>query len=140
MAQFNDPLLIPTARRPGFSGDVGLSPNAIEAAEPYYRRTRVFGQPSEQPSTGTFREHVVSIQRFHISPPDRAEFRRPQMLWRGVNDYKPRGRAAVNSSVAWQTHRTFGGISQPYYQALAAPTLNDVAKYMGGIINVNAPS
>jgi hypothetical protein len=135
MAQFNDPLLISTARRPGFSGDVRLSPNAIEAAEPYYRRTAVYGRPSEQPSTGSFREHVVAMQRFHISPPDRAEFRHAQKIWGGAPSRT--SRSPVNSSVAWQTHRTFGGVSQPYYQVLAAPTLNDVARYMGGVINVN---
>jgi hypothetical protein len=81
------------------------------------------------------REHVVNVQAWHVSPPDRAEFQHRQVIWGGAPSRT--SRAAVDSSVAWQSHRTFGGVSQPYYQALQAPTLNDVAKYMGGVVNVN---
>jgi hypothetical protein len=134
---FRNPLLVPTAHAPGVTGNVRISANAIAAVEPYYRRKAIYGRPSEQPATGLYREMVQNTQAFHVSPPDRAEFQRRQVVWRGAPDSKG-FRAPLGSDVYSQQHRTFGGQPMPYYQALAAPSLNDVAKYMGGVINVTS--
>lgn len=135
-----NPLLVPTAHAPGHTGMTRVSGNVIASVEPYYRRKAIYGRPSEQPSTGFFpapRDARVYVQEFHVSPPDRGEFRRRQVLWYGAPTNRGY-RAPLGSDVYTQVHRTFGGQPMPYYAALAAPTLNDVAKYMGGVINVSS--
>lgn len=115
-----------------------ISENVLAEAAPYYRRTPVYGRPSEQYATALYREQVVNVQAYHVSPPDRAEFQRRQIVWYARSQGK--SRAPLGNDVQTQLHRTFGGFSKPYYQALKAPSLNDVARYMGGVINVNANS
>ncbi len=131
----SNPLLIHTAQKHPTPGQTPFTPKVLVAVEPFYRRKAIYGRPSEQGATGIFREKEVRVTAFHISPPDRAEFQHRQVVWRGVLDAKVRSRAPYGNDVYTQRHRSFSGLSAPYYQALAAPSITDVAKFMGGLQN-----
>ena len=146
MPDLSNPLLIPTNRATGravtldSTRDAPATANVLAAYEAYYRRRPVYGRPSEQYATGinpSPRDAMVNVQEYHVAPPDRAEFQRRQVVWRGAPT-NTAYRQPLGNDVDAQRHRTFGGFGAPYYQALQAPSLNDVARYMGGIINAHS--
>lgn len=132
MSQSYSPSLIPTTARPNYRGSVPLSPNVLQASQIYYQQRPVYGAPSMISATAVVREHVKSLVGIHTAAPERNEYD-VKVIWLGniTEAYK----GSLGSSVATQKARSFGGSGAPYYQALRAPSISDVAAYMGGVVN-----
>jgi hypothetical protein len=128
----SNPTLIPTSRPPGYSGDHILSQNALDACAGYYLQRPVYGPPSMISATGIVREKGYAALEFYTHAPERNQYDHV-VVWLGKTDGKYA--APPNIGVATQRARTFGGYGPPYYQNLQAPSLSEVARRMGGVVN-----
>lgn len=134
MADTNNDLLIPTAPSSNFRGSRILSQNALDAAQVYYQRNAIYGAPSLVPATGVVRGPVPAAVSVYTEHPAWNQYDH-NVVWLGNTNG---GYAApIGYNVAAQKARTFGGVSAPYYQALKAPSVSDVAQFMGGLVNQN---
>jgi hypothetical protein len=131
MAQTKSPLLLPTSHPAGYAGEAPRDQAVLQSDRRYWERELIYGAPSVVPSTMVVRVHASEFQPY-AAKRELPDYAYP-VAWltrTPVNSVGP-----INSSVAWQRNRTFGGVSPNYYQPLAAPSLDEVSRYMGGLVN-----
>lgn len=132
MADLAHVLTIPTARPPGFAGDRPLSANVIEQTAPISALRPVYGAPSLVPAAGFIRQKVTYAAEFYTRAPMRNEYDRV-VVWAGASQQQYR--APLGHDPQLQRGRTFGGVSKPYYWNVQAPSLAEVQRFMGGVVN-----
>lgn len=131
MSQTRTPLQVPIAHPISYHGEAPRDQAVLQSDRAYWARELIYGAPSVVPTTMSVRQHAATYQAY-AARPDWENYEHV-VVWLTRTPYE--SRPPIGYSVAQQRARSFGGTSPMFYQALAAPTLDEVARHFGGVMN-----